>query len=552
MALFLVVLTSGIGIVSAETLTGTFTSSNVYQENKTDGGGNLAPYYINSVYIKDIGGLGKLSVILYTGVNSFSTQLVQHDAGEHYAGQAPFTSELGSGLIGYNEVYDSNGVFLFEYIYVQYDIFNNEGQSGSRWDNLTYDHALVHNLSIPLWVNPVNIQPSYGAYVGDSATNRLMISYNTPGYAYSNYLYNNVQYDFSNQYTATGTNGNWVINGRVNKTIDSVAYSSRGFVIDGTTGGILAQEDYPGTSTDWNFSIFRGNIKIGVIDSHNQTYISEALFPYSGITPTITPTPTSNEDQPPAAGYVRTYAHVKDRGGNLIHGANINIKDTFGNTWRNSSSDADGISFIDTLPNAYINIYADFTVFENEFLPGSLLTQAVGSGGNTYYLILYPWESGASEGNVSLYVEVKDVDGSFIPYANVQIVLSTGYSYAGSTANLGSKVFLVPNNTVVRATGSASGYLPATVIGNSGTGGSMTMTINLHKQVITVQPTATVPPGGVTPAQTVDPNDPVLHGGDTSFKAQEMMNFLAMNGMDLVQLCFLVTICALLGIKFGK
>jgi hypothetical protein len=74
----------------------------------------------------------------------------------------------------------------------------------------------------------------------------------------------------------------------------------------------------------------------------------------------------------------------------------------------------------------------------------------------------------------------------------------------------------------------------------------------LSKLTVTPTITATPLPGEVTPRPTTDPNDPSLHGGDTSLKAQEMMNWLAMNGMDLVQLCFLVTVLALLGVKFGK
>lgn len=285
-----------------------------------------------------------------------------------------------------------------------------------------------------------------------------------------------------------------------------------------------------------------------VFDPYTSEILVDVYLQGTGLTPTPTPTPAG-----PQAGYVRTSVHVWDRSGNGLHGANIDIKDLFNGTWSNSTHDADGIFYIDTLPYAHIDIYGSFDIFANEFLPNSLLNQDTGPGGYVYFLTLFPYESGASPGNVSLYVEVKEADtGHYIPYANVQIVLSNGNSYAGSTANAGSKVFLVPNNTIVRATGTAPGYLPATVIANSGEAGSMTMTINLLRQTVTTRPTSTVPPGGVTPAVTVDPNDPALHGGDTSLKGQEMMIWLANHGMDLVQLCFFVTILALLGFKFGK
>ena len=78
------------------------------------------------------------------------------------------------------------------------------------------------------------------------------------------------------------------------------------------------------------------------------------------------------------------------------------------------------------------------------------------------------------------------------------------------------------------------------------------MILELSKATVTAAPTSTIPPGGVTPVITQDPNDPSLRGGDTSLKAQEMMNWIAMNGMTLVQLCFLVTVLALMGVKLGK
>ena len=65
-------------------------------------------------------------------------------------------------------------------------------------------------------------------------------------------------------------------------------------------------------------------------------------------------------------------------------------------------------------------------------------------------------------------------------------------------------------------------------------------------------PTRTVVPGEITVRPTIDPLSPEENNGDTSLKAQEMMNYIANNGLQLVELCFLVTIFALLGIKFGK
>lgn len=547
LVMFLVVLTAGIGTVSAETATGTFESTGIYQENKTDNGGNLATAVPNAVWFKDIGSVGTLQTILIMGSDQYATSVYNRDVGAYYSGQAPFTSELGSGIIGYNEVYDSNGGFLFMFWYITYDTFDATGKTGDVWDNLTYNRALVHNLTYPMVVGTGNVAQPYGAYPGTWASNPASrtvhisypIHYPTQYYYLGHYLYNNVAFPFHNEYTATSNGMN--VQGYINKTVEGVAYSSRGFVYDGTTNAILASEDYPATSTNWTFNVFQGNIKIGVIDAKNVSYQSGSLF--SGIgTPTPTPTLPPGVYPTLAPGYVRSTVTVWDRGGNTVHGADIAIQDVETTTWHNSTSDADGSYYIDTLPYHTLDIYGAYTIFANEFLPASLTGQTVGANGGSFFVTLFPYETGLSAGNISLTVEVKDADsGNYIPYANVQAAVSGGYTYTQSTANHGSAIFTVPNNTMIHITGSASGYTSGTIAVNSGNAGTKITTINLVKKVITVAPTSTIPPGGVTPVRTLDARS-------ASEKDAGMMNLIRDNGEGLIQLAIAVTMISLLGL----
>lgn len=74
------------------------------------------------------------------------------------------------------------------------------------------------------------------------------------------------------------------------------------------------------------------------------------------------------------------------------------------------------------------------------------------------------------------------------------------------------------------------------------------MTVSLHKQVVTTRPTSTIPPGGITPAITIDPRS-------ASQKDADMMDMIRTAGPNLIQLALAVTMISLLGLMtkgFGK
>jgi hypothetical protein len=353
------------------------------------------------------------------------------------------------------------------------------------------------------------------------------------------WLWNKNTYVSSN-YTVTRPSG-LGISGNVNK----MGYNSRAFVTNST--GVEITSDTTASTTTFNFNVQDNTpIYIKMLTPTGTWYNSSALF--APAVPTVTPTPTTTIP----AGYIATRVHLMDNGGNPIHGGNINILDVEANVWTNSTSDADGILYVYTLPYHTINIYGSFTVFPNEFLPNELLGQETGyEGGYVYWLTLYPYETIAPPGETSLYVEVRDAQTHYIVTYSVVRIDYNGLTFSQNTGNTPSALFLVPNNTIIHATASKTGYVSGTIVTNSSSGSTKTVTIELSKATVTTVPTGTVLPGETTVRPTVDPSDPSLHGGDTSMKAQEMMNWLAMNGMSLVQLCFLVTIMALLGVKLG-
>jgi hypothetical protein len=552
LALFLLVLCSGIGIVSAETLTGTLGSANVtsqnFQATSNDATGSNTFIKVGFKNIENAYGLS--SVVGFTNTGLFGT-----DALAPAGAQTTFTLTnetnvtKGSGTIQYQKVFNSIGDQIpngyIALVFSQPLTDSIAGLSGDKVWNIHYSRSALYNVTLGSTADggQYSIPAGRMAFVVDGCTGLSGPS----GGQYMLFYYNtnNFNYNFVNTYEVSKPSGIG-ITGWVNKSSGGTNYPSRVYIFN-VTGEIPITNEGLVTNYDFSFGTIKEQIRIGVKDSQNNWYNTSTLFSAGSGTPT--PTPTVTPVPTIAPGYVRTNVHVWDRGGNMIHGANIDIKDIGNSSWSNSTHDADGISYIDTLPYHQINIYGSYDVFENEFLPNSLLNQDTGPAGYTYYLTLYPYESGVTEGNVSLYVEVKDADsGSYIPYANVQIVLSNGYSYSGSTANLGSKVFIVPNDTVVHATGTASGFLPATVVGNSGSGGSLTMTVSLHKQVVTTRPTSTIPPGGVTPAVTVDPRT-------ASQKDADMMEMIRDSGPNLIQLAIAVTMISLLGLMtkgFGK
>ena len=540
MVCFLVVL-SGIGIVNAETLTGTIGSSGTQSVNYSVVTGGSVSSALPNLYFNDIQNSGgTTALIFYPYTPSDAITSFTFDAGAPTGATTPIGVAYGSqiianGTIGYARVFNGTGTELYAYLYIVFDSWDVTGLTGDLELVTTFNRSALWN-------------PRTGSVGGNPPSGSPTFYYSVSYHGLSGYHIHNKNSGLIHEYSATKPSGIG-ITGQVVKTVDGIPWSSKIFITDEDFTILSSEGAY--STTNYNFSTYENQIYISCLSPESVWFNTSLLF---GVTPTPTPTATPTTAPTIAPGYVRTSVETIDgTTGNTIHGSNIFLYDVEGSTWSNSSSDGDGIHYIDTLPYHTINAYATFTAFAGEYTDASALGLPTGYyGGFTYYLSMFPPALSPGEGNVNLYVTVLDADTyDIIRDASVQVRLPTGAVQGGSTGTSGTEIFVVPNSTVINIAAAKAGYVGSNTVINSGIGTTASATVYMHKAVITTTPTSTIPAGGVTPAVTADPNDPSITGS-TNAKGQEMLNWLAMNGMDLVQLCFLVTVLALLGIKFGK
>lgn len=543
---FFLIILSGIGIVNAETLTGDLGTgegwlSQTYSITSGSHGtttGNMRYLYFND--IQNAQGFKSLIFWMYQPAS------VGYDSGSPNGAVTSFTAYntnltdgskgstvKGTGFMGYQRSYDYAGTQVGSYCWIIFDEPVVNSDTGDVKYYIEYDHSALYNITFQWY--PLS------SYTPASGFSGFALDGTTDAKNFEGTYTQNRDLQFHNSYTVTKPAG-LGIQGSIIKSYLGTTYQSRAFIINASDGAVISSEASVNPIT-YNFTNNKEVIRICLLSSNATWFNSTDLFTAgSGYTPTPTPTVTATPIPTIAPGYIRTWMHLLDREGNHIHAGNIDIEDIEGSTWTNSTHDADGIAYIDTLPYHTINIYGSYDIFENEFLPNELLAQETGYTGYTYYLTLFPYESLAEEGQTSLYVEVKDAQThSYISYAVVKAAVDGGYTYSQSTATAGSAVFLVPNNTIVRLSATASGYISGSSVINTGSGSSYTTTIELTRQLVTVTPTSTVPPGGVTPAITVD-------GRTANQKDADMMNKIRDNGPVLIDLAIIATILGLVGL----
>jgi hypothetical protein len=265
---------------------------------------------------------------------------------------------------------------------------------------------------------------------------------------------------------------------------------------------------------------------------------------FSQLTPPVTPTPTTTIP----AGYVRsTFVTIDGVNYNTIHGTNIMLYDVENGSWSNSTSDADGIFYIDTLPYHTINAYATYTIFANHYADASIIGAVTGNSGLDHAIYMFPPGLPPGPGNINLYIPVVDADTTYaIGSVGVQVELPTGAITGDITGPGGdAAVFVVPNNTIIKARASKTGYGPVTESFNSGEVTPKTKTLYMSKLVVTPTRTSTIPPGGVTPVVTVDPRT-------TNQKDADMMDQIRDAGPGLIGLAIVATIFGLIKLMTKK
>jgi hypothetical protein len=169
---------------------------------------------------------------------------------------------------------------------------------------------------------------------------------------------------------------------------------------------------------------------------------------------------------------------------------------------------------------------------------------------------MLPYAPSPGAGNTNLYVTVLE-NANHVPVdsARVDIMFVGNATLTAYTNNAGTQVFTLPNMTDVRVVVTKPGWQGNVVSLNTGPYETASVSIGMDRGYVTPTVTRTPLPGEVTARPTLRPGqnaDGTYSSNYANLQGQDMMNWLATNGMQLVQLCFLITILALLGVKLGK
>jgi PKD repeat protein len=318
--------------------------------------------------------------------------------------------------------------------------------------------------------------------------------------------------------------------------------------IDMEGAGIEGWQTHTGQNFTWE-SHYPGLYSVNLKANNSAGFDWENKTNYVSISVNATP---NNCNIPPVSGYIRTYAQTNDgmtSGG--IYGSQIQMRDMEGGAWSNTTS-SEGYWCIDTLPGHSLNLYAQATGYTSTSQLG------VSANGGRYYLVLWPdYIPAPSSGNVSLYVLVYDQQtGTPLYLSSVRVDGNNINTILKNTGPEGQAVFTIKNQTSIHVTASKAGYNTITRTMTTSNTGPDTLMISLPRSTVTVAPTQTTGLGGTVPT-TIGPYGTPGPGGTmapgyTNNQGQLMMDFLARNGLSLVELCFFVTVLALLGVKLGK
>jgi len=246
-----------------------------------------------------------------------------------------------------------------------------------------------------------------------------------------------------------------------------------------------------------------------------------------------------------------------------INGAQVDLYDIENTSWTNTTT-IGGHATITTLGGHNINAYGSASGYGD----GDLLNQPA-IDQKLYSILMFPDNQykNVTAGWVTLYVHVIDADNTHINIPGASVfggdqnygILQNSTPFGITTNSAGIASVIVQNQSNIYLTVSKAGYSTRTQVVYSGTGSggnaSVTATVLLPKATVSPTVTLTAGPGGTVPvtadpAGTPDPSG--KPNGYSNAKGQQMLDWLAENGMSLVQLCFVVTIMALFGFKFGR
>jgi hypothetical protein len=395
---------------------------------------------------------------------------------------------IGTGTFGYVRLWNFIGVEQDGYQYLSMD----------TWDvgSLTGDESLTITGG---GIDGITCTIATCAGGGTPAAGNIVWAQSGPMGQSGNYInYNDLITKSS--YVAMSPSG-LGINGTLNKTVSGIAYGSRGLVVNATDMHLIQSQDVVSTN-NMIFNIWNAtSIKLGMQDALGVIVYSPALFTAS-VAPIPTPTPRPGETDIPN-GYYRThYRTTNGITGAFIIGTNIQLHDNFNNSWHNSTADADGLWYIDTLPEATIDAYAQYTAIAGAYTPVHYSNDYAANGG-TYNLEMFPSTTPPPTGHINLYITAKD-DFTYENLASAQVDLTFNNAFFGGygTGSSGTILAVVPNNTTIYIKTSKVGYNTGETVINSGENPTNAQVVYIHRTYITATPTATPVIPGVTVTST--------------------------------------------------
>lgn len=502
--------------------------------------------------------------------SQFSTSYVHYDlnptykatfdAGAPSAASTPIQLKIGShvlatGTFGYQRNYAPTWPSPTEvagYQYIVFDTWNTTGQSGDVVTTMIYNASEVYHIVLGAYGNQ--------KYTAGASGTGYFVQAPTGFNTKAGYHTWNKNYVFLGAYSVEQRSDS-MLYGNISKNVGGTTYNAQALVFNSDTSNLISSE--PTTSgTTYNFVALPTNLTLSSRDATGKLWNSSPLiFQSTYPTPTPTPTPTGTPvgpSNPIPAGYVRSMAECVDGTTNgRMGGCDVSLKDVEAGTWANSSTVGwdYGYYWIDTLPNHTIDAYGVLSGY-------SPVSRTGEPASGTRMIELVMWDISlpgpSTAGMVVLNVLANDIESGYaLPGATVQVKDgATGITYTETTPTSGTARFEVTNKSTSYITVKKYGYVSKTVTLETSDFGPDTKRVELERATVTTGPTPTIPVGGVTTAVTVDPvGTPDPAGGPSGYsnaKGQQMMDYLAAHGMDLVQLCFLVTILGLMGIKLGK
>lgn len=451
--------------VLAETLNGTIGGSVIDTGSWSfDVTYNTASYY-QYIYVNDI-------------ENSFGTiALIREDANYRptftstkVAGNTtPFTAtisgvEIGHGTFGYQRLYNGVGTEQNGYQFYIFDQWNVTGRSGDIM--VTINMPVIDGISQP---------GSTGKGSAPLATGKMGLA-TVAGYPAGSLLYcgnytQNKDLTTWNDYTAVKPSG-LGITGTVLKSHGGLSYSSRAFVYNATTGGVITSQGAV-MDTNFAFNVPSGSIIIGMKDSVGTYWNSSTLFNVtSGYNLTVAPsqiapggtTIATISSSTGSFSRVNAYsiACQNPDNPNVGYACTVNGTDP---TWMLISGNW---TQIDANKNWTLSWGASF--------PSSVTLEGFTAPGNVNIeATLFPSDVNAlpiprmtanlqvlgTEQYHKVYINVRDQDTAGFIYGATAAV--KGVNWSNQTVTNGPAIYNIQHGAIVGHTATAAGYDPASV-----------------------------------------------------------------------------------------